>query len=223
MGYTRSSDPVLTGFTPFLQSDVRLFGSSRTLSQCGLPTAAMVGGLNALSFTLTRRSMSHSRASLDWWSSILLLARILAWVFLLISCCTDCGFLWVSYSGCFRRTSRDARIGEREAGFLRQLRSSFASVGNAAAELVHRLGVLVIIIGSKSCSPLSGALLAVIEMTVASAYFIGDIQDPRCLAPLLAACLDSLARMVTWRRCYFSSHCFSCSFHPRSKRCHLRA
>src|SRR6267378_3945544 len=118
MGYTKIiGTPVITGlytlFLPVLM--YALFGSSRHLvASADSATAAMVAaGLTSLSFTAnTPKYVALTSLIGLLAASILLLARILRLGFLAdfpVSYRTGGLFVGCRYSGCFRRTSRDAR------------------------------------------------------------------------------------------------------------------
>jgi len=209
MGYTKIiGTPVITGlytlFLPVLM--YALFGSSRHLvASADSATAAMVAaGLTSLSFTAnTPKYVALTSLIGLVAASILLLARILRLGFLadFLSRTVLVGFLsGVGIQVAFGELHEMLGIEKGGQGFLRQLLFTFRHLSETQLpSLFIALGVLVIIIGFEVLVPrFPGALLAVIEMTVASAYFHWDHQGIR----VVGAAPSGLPRLglpdVTW-------------------------
>ena len=209
MDYTKIiGTPVITGlYTLFLPVLIyALFGSSRHLvASADSATAAMVAaGLTSLSFTAnTPKYVALTSLIGLVAASILLLARILRLGFLadFLSRTVLVGFLsGVGIQVAFGELHEMLGIEKGGQGFLRQLLFTFRHLSEThLPSLFIALGVLAIIIGFEVLVPrFPGALLAVIGMTVASAYFHWDHQGIR----VVGAVPSGLPRLglpdVTW-------------------------
>jgi len=182
MGYTKIiGTPVVTGlYTLFLPVLIfALFGSSRHLVvSADSATAAMVAaGLTSLSFTAdTPKYVALTSLIGLVAAGILFLARILRLGFLadFLSRTVLVGFLsGVGIQVAFGELHEMLGIEKGGQGFLRQLLFTFRHLSEARLpNLLIVLSVLAIIIAFEVLAPrFPGALLAVIGMTVASAYF----------------------------------------------------
>src|SRR5258708_3654753 len=200
--------PVITGlYTLFLPVLIyALFGSSRHLvASADSATAAIVAaGLTSLSFTANSPKYVALTSLIGLLAaSILLLARILRLGFLadFLSRTVLVGFLsGVGIQVAFGELHEMLGIEKGGQGFLRQLLFMFRHLSEThLPSLFIALGVLAIIIGFEVLVPrFPGALLAVIGMTVASAYFHWDHQGVR----VVGAVPSGLPRLglpdVTW-------------------------
>jgi high affinity sulfate transporter 1 len=182
MGYTKIiGTPVITGlYTLFLPVLVfALFGSSRHLVvSADSATAAMVAAaLTSLSFTAnTPRYVELTSLIALVAAAILLLARILRLGFLadFLSRTVLIGFLsGVGVQVAVGELHEMLGIEQGGHGFFRQLVFTFQHLGNThLPSLFIALTVLTIIVGFELLAPrFPGALLAVIGLTAASAYF----------------------------------------------------
>ena len=182
MGYTKIiGTPVITGlYTLFLPVVVfAVFGSSRHLVvSADSATAAMVAAaLTALSFTVnTPRYVELTTLIAIVTSAILLLARTLRLGFLadFLSRIVLVGFLsGVGVQVAISQLHDMLGIEKGGRGFFGQLLFTFDHLGDTHfPSLYVALGVLAIIVASELLAPrFPGALLAVIGMTAASAYF----------------------------------------------------
>jgi high affinity sulfate transporter 1 len=182
MGYTKIiGTPVITGlYTLFLPVVVfALFGSSRHLVvSADSATAAMVAAaLVSLSFTAnTPKYVELTSVIALVAAAILLLARILRLGFLadFLSRSVLVGFLsGVGVQVAVGELHEMLGIEKGGHGFFRQLLFTFQHLGDTRiSTLFIALAVLAIIIGFERFAPrFPGALLAVIGLTAASAYF----------------------------------------------------
>jgi MFS superfamily sulfate permease-like transporter len=182
MGYTKIiGTPVITGlYTLFLPVLVfALFGSSRHLVvSADSATAAMVAAaLTSLSFTAnTARYIELTSLIALVAAAALLLARILRLGFLadFLSRTVLIGFLsGVGVQVAVGELHEMLGIEKGGHGFFRQLLFTFQHLGDAhLPSLFIALAVLTIIVGFELLAPrFPGALLAVIGLTAASAYF----------------------------------------------------
>ena len=209
MGYTKIiGTPVITGlYTLFLPVLIyALFGSSRHLvvSADSATAAIVAAGLTALSFTPnTPRYVALTSLVGLVAAGILLLARILRLGFLadFLSRTVLVGFLsGVGIQVALGELHEMLGIEKGGGGFLRQLLFTFRHLSEAhLPSLLIALAVLVVIIGFEVWVPrFPGALLAVIGMTVASAYFHWDDQGIRVVG-VVPSGLPSLGLpKVTW-------------------------
>jgi len=182
MGYTKIiGTPVITGlYTLFLPVLVfALFGSSRHLVvSADSATAAMVAAaLTSLSFTAnTPRYVELTSLIALVAAAILLLARILRLGFLadFLSRTVLIGFLsGVGVQVAVGELHEMLGIEKGGHGFFRQLLFTFQHLGDThLPSLFIALAVLTVIVGFEFLAPrFPGALLAVIGLTAASAYF----------------------------------------------------
>jgi high affinity sulfate transporter 1 len=182
MGYTKIiGTPVVTGlYTLFLPVLIyALFGSSRHLVvSADSATAAMVAaGLTSLSFTANTPKYVALTSLIGLLAAgILLLARILRLGFLadFLSRTVLVGFLsGVGIQVAFNELHEMLGIERAGQGFLHQLMFTFRHLPEAhLPSFLIAVSVLAIIIAFEVLAPrFPGALLAVIGMTVASAYF----------------------------------------------------
>src|SRR6516225_9310918 len=182
MGYTKIiGTPVITGlYTLFLPVLLfALFGSSRHLVvSADSATAAMVAAaLTSLSFTANPpRYVELTSLIALVAAAILLLARILRLGFLadFLSRTVLIGFLsGVGVQVAVGELHEMLGIEKGGHGFFRQLLFTFQHLGDAhLPSLFIALAVLTIIVGFELLAPrFPGALLAVIGLTAASAYF----------------------------------------------------
>jgi MFS superfamily sulfate permease-like transporter len=182
MGYTKIiGTPVITGlYTLFLPVLVfALFGSSRHLVvSADSATAAMVAaGLVSLSFIAnTPKYVALTSLVGLVAAGILLLARILRLGFLadFLSRTVLIGFLsGVGVQVALGELHEMLGIEKSGHGFLRQMLFTFQHLSEThLPSLFIALAVLAIIVGFEMLAPrFPGALLAVIGMTAASAYF----------------------------------------------------
>ena len=182
MGYTKIiGTPVITGlYTLFLPVLLfALFGSSRHLVvSADSATAAMVAAaLAALSFTAyTPRYIELTSLIGLIVAAILLLARILSLGFLadFLSRTVLVGFLsGVGVQVAVGELHEMLGIQKGGHGFFRELLFTFHHLGDThLSSLFIALAVLAIIIGFEQFAPrFPGALLAVIGLTAASAFF----------------------------------------------------
>lgn len=182
MGYTKIiGTPVITGlYTLFLPVLVfALCGSSRHLVvSADSATAAMVAAaLATLSFTAyTPRYIETTSLIALVSAALLLLARVLRLGFLadFLSRTVLVGFLsGVGVQVAVGELHEMLGIEKGGHSFFRQLQFTFQHLGDTRlASLFIALAVLVIIIGFEHVAPrFPGALLAVIGLTAASAYF----------------------------------------------------
>jgi len=182
MGYTKIiGTPVITGlYTLFLPVLLfALFGSSRHLVvSADSATAAMVAAaLAALSFTAyTPRYIELTSLIGLIVAAILLLARILSLGFLadFLSRTVLVGFLsGVGVQVAVGELHEMLGIQKGGHGFFRELLFTFQHLGDThLSSLFIALAVLAIIIGFEQFAPrFPGALLAVIGLTAASAFF----------------------------------------------------
>ena len=182
MGYTRIiGTPVITGlytlFLPVLA--FALFGSSRHLVvSADSATAAMVAAaLTSLSFTAnTPRYVALTSLIGLVAAALLLIARILRLGFLadFLSRTVLVGFLsGVGVQVAVGQLHEMLGIQKGGHGFFRQLLFTFQHLPDTQlSSLFISLAVLVIIIGFELIAPrFPGALLAVLGLTTASAYF----------------------------------------------------
>ena len=182
MGYTRIiGTPVITGlytlFLPVLA--FALFGSSRHLVvSADSATAAMVAAaLASLSFTAyTPRYIELTSLIGLVAAALLLIARILRLGFLadFLSRTVLVGFLsGVGVQVAVGQLHEMLGIQKGGHGFFRQLFFTFQHLPDThLSSLLISLAVLVIIVGFELIAPrFPGALLAVIGLTAASAYF----------------------------------------------------
>ena len=209
MGYTKIiGTPVITGlYTLFLPVLIyALFGSSRHLvvSADSATAAIVAAGLTALSFTPnTPRYVALTSLVGLVAAGILLLARIVRLGFLadFLSRTVLVGFLsGVGIQVALGELHEMLGIEKGGGGFLRQLLFTFRHLSEAhLPSLLIALAVLVVIIGFEVWVPrFPGALLAVIGMTVASAYFHWDDQGIRVVG-VVPSGLPSLGLpKVTW-------------------------
>jgi sulfate permease, SulP family len=209
MGYTKIiGTPVITGlYTLFLPVLIyALFGSSRHLvASADSATAAMVAaGLASLSFTVnTPKYVALTSLIGLVAASILLLARILRLGFLsdFLSRTVLVGFLsGVGIQVAFGELHEMLGIEKGGQGFLRQLVFTFRHLPEThLPSLFIALGVLAIIIGFEVLVPrFPGALLAVIGMTVASAYFHWGHQGIRVVGAVPSGLPTLGLPDVTW-------------------------
>jgi high affinity sulfate transporter 1 len=182
MGYTKIiGTPVITGLYTMLLPMLAfaLFGSSRHLVvSADSATAAMVAAaLTALSFVAyTPKYVALTSLVALAACGLLLLARIFKLGFLadFLSRTVLVGFLsGVGVQVALGELHGMLGVENSGHGFLQQLLFTFQHVPEAhLPTLFIALGVLCIIVGSEMFAPrFPGALLAVIGMTVASAYF----------------------------------------------------
>jgi len=182
MGYTKIiGTPVITGlYTMFLPVLLfAIFGSSRHLVvSADSATAAMVAaGLASLSFAAnTPKYIALTSLIALISAGILLLARILRLGFLadFLSRTVLVGFLsGVGVQVAFGQLHEMLGIEKGSKGFLRQLLFTLQHLSQThLSTLLIALAVLAIIVGFEILAPrFPGALLAVIGMTVSSAYF----------------------------------------------------
>jgi high affinity sulfate transporter 1 len=182
MGYTKIiGTPIITGlYTLFLPVVVfALLGSSRHLVvSADSATAAMVAaGLTALSFTAnTPRYVELTTLIALVTAGILLLARILRLGFLadFLSRTVLVGFLTgVGVQVAVGQLHEMLGIEKGGNGFFRQLFFTFQHLGKTDHPSVFiALAALVVIVGFEFFAPrFPGGLVAVIGMTVASAFF----------------------------------------------------
>lgn len=182
MGYTKIiGTPVITGlytlFLPVLA--FAIFGSSRHLvvSADSATAAVVAGGLTALSFApYSPRYVELTSLIAVVAAGTLLLARILKLGFLadFLSRTVLVGFLsGVGVQVALGEIHEMLRIDPEGHGFLRQLLFTFRHLSEThLSSMLIALGVLVIIVVFEMIAPrFPGALLAVIGMTAASAYF----------------------------------------------------
>jgi len=199
---------VVTGlYTLFLPVLIyALFGSSRHLVvSADSATAAMVAaGLTSLSFTANTPKYVALTSLIGLVAAgILLLARILRLGFLadFLSRTVLVGFLsGVGIQVAFGELHEMLGIEKGGQGFVRQLLFTFRHLSEAhLPSLFIALAVLSIIIGFEIFAPrFPGALLAVIGMIVASAYFHWDYQGIRVVGAVPSG-LPSLGLPdVTW-------------------------
>ena len=209
MGYTKIiGTPVITGlYTLFLPVLVfALAGSSRHLVvSADSATAAMVAaGLTSLSFTAnTPRYVALTSLVGLVAAGILLLARILRLGFLadFLSRTVLVGFLsGVGVQVAIGELNEMLGIEKGGHGFLSRLLFTFHHLPETQwSSMFIGLGVLAIIIGFEVFAPrFPGALLAVIGMTAASAYFHWSDRGIR----IIGAVPSGLPRIglpsVTW-------------------------
>jgi high affinity sulfate transporter 1 len=209
MGYTKIiGTPVITGlYTLFLPVLIyALFGSSRHLvvSADSATAAIVAAGLTSLSFIPnTPRYVALTSLVGLVAAGILLLARILRLGFLadFLSRTVLVGFLsGVGIQVALGELHEMLGIEKGVGGFLRQLLFTFRHLSEAhLPSLLIALAVLVVIIGFEVWVPrFPGSLLAVIGMTVASAYFHWDDQGIRVVG-VVPSGLPSLGLPnVTW-------------------------
>lgn len=182
MGYTKIiGTPVITGlYTLFLPvMAFALFGSSRHLVvSADSATAAMVAaGLTALSFTSnTPRYIELTSVIALVSAGILILARILRLGFLadFLSRTVLVGFLsGVGVQVAAGELNEMLGIDKGKGGFFRQLFFTFSHIKESQLPSLYiALAVLVIIVGFEYLAPrFPGGLVAVIGMTMASAFF----------------------------------------------------
>lgn len=182
MGYTKIiGTPVITGlYTLFLPVLVfALFGSSRHLVVAAdSATAAMVAaGLTSLSFTAYSPKYTALAGLVGIVAAgILLLARILKLGFLadFLSRTVLVGFLsGVGVQVALSEIHGMLGIDSQGSSFLRRLLFTFRHISETHLPTMFvALGVLAIIIGCLYLAPrFPGALVAIIGMTVCSAYF----------------------------------------------------
>src|SRR5215470_11538297 len=210
MGYTKIiGTPVITGlYTLFLPVLVfALFGSSRHLVvSADSATAAMVAaGLASLSFTAnTPRYVALTSLIALMAAGMLLLARILRLGFLadFLSRTVLVGFLsGVGVQVAFGEIHEMLGIEKGGHGFIGQLLFTLQHVPEMhRPSLLVALAVLALIVGFKFFAPrFPGTLLAVIGMTLSSAYFHWDHQGIR----VVGAVPSGLPRLglpeVSWR------------------------
>jgi MFS superfamily sulfate permease-like transporter len=199
MGYTKIiGTPVITGlytlFLPVLA--FALLGSSRHLVvSADSATAAMVAaGLTTLSFTSNSPRYIELAGVVALVSGgILLLARILRLGFLadFLSRTVLVGFLLgVGVQVAGGELHEMLGIEKGGHGFLRQLLFTFSHLGEThLPSLLIALAVLVIIVGFEFLAPrFPGGLIAVIGMTVASAFFHGPTGAFLSLERFQAGC-----------------------------------
>ena len=209
MGYTKIiGTPVITGlYTLFLPVLIyALFGSSRHLvvSADSATAAIVAAGLISLSFTPnTPRYVALTSLVGLVAAGILLLARILRLGFLadFLSRTVLVGFLsGVGIQVALGELHEMLGIEKSGGGFLRQLLLTFRHLSEAhLMSLLIALGVLVIIIGFEVWVPrFPGSLLAVIGMTVASAYFHWDDQGIRVVGVVPSGLPNLGLPNVTW-------------------------
>ena len=209
MGYTKIiGTPVITGlYTLFLPVLIyALFGSSRHLvvSADSATAAIVAAGLTSLSFIPnTPRYVALTSLVGLVAAGILLLARILRLGFLadFLSRTVLVGFLsGVGIQVALGELHEMLGIEKGVGGFLRQLLFTLRHLSEAhLPSLLIALAVLVVIIGFEVWVPrFPGSLLAVIGMTVASAYFHWDDQGIRVVG-VVPSGLPSLGLPnVTW-------------------------
>ena len=209
MGYTKIiGTPVITGlYTLFLPVLIyALFGSSRHLvvSADSATAAIVAAGLISLSFTPnTPRYVALTSLVGLVAAGILLLARILRLGFLadFLSRTVLVGFLsGVGIQVALGELHEILGIEKGGGGFLRQLLFTFRHLSEAhLPSLLISLAVLVIIIGFEAWLPrFPGSLLAVIGMTVASAYFHWDDQGIRVVGVVPSGLPNLGLPNVTW-------------------------
>jgi high affinity sulfate transporter 1 len=209
MGYTKIiGTPVVTGlYTLFLPVLVyALFGSSRHLVvSADSATAAMVAaGLTSLSFTANTAKYVALTSLIGLLAAgILLLARILRLGFLadFLSRTVLVGFLsGVGIQVAFNELHEMLGIEKGGQGFLHQLLFTFRHLPEAhLPSFLIALSVLAIIIAFEVLAPrFPGALLAVIGMTVASAYFHWDDQGIRVVGAVPSGLPGFGLPDVTW-------------------------
>jgi high affinity sulfate transporter 1 len=209
MGYTKIiGTPVVTGlYTLFLPVLIyALFGSSRHLVvSADSATAAMVAaGLTALSFTANTPKYVALTSLIGLVAAgILLLARILRLGFLadFLSRTVLVGFLsGVGIQVAFGELHEMLGIEKGGQGFLRQLLFTLRHLSEARLpNLLIVLSVLAIIIAFEVLAPrFPGALLAVIGMTVASAYFHWGDQGIRVVGAVPSGLPSFGLPDVTW-------------------------
>jgi high affinity sulfate transporter 1 len=210
MGYTKIiGTPVITGlYTLFLPVLVfALFGSSRHLVvSADSATAAMVAaGLASLSFTAnTPRYIALTSLIGLMAAGILLLARIFRVGFLadFLSRTVLVGFLsGVGVQVAFGQIHEMLGIEKGGHGFIGQLLFTVWHLPELnRPSLFIASAVLVIIVAFKVLAPrFPGALLAVIGMTVASAYFHWDHQGIRIVGAVPSGLPKLGIPDVTWR------------------------
>jgi sulfate permease, SulP family len=210
MGYTKIiGTPVITGlYTLFLPVLVfALFGSSRHLVvSADSATAAMVAaGLASLSFTAnTSRYVALTSLIALMAAGLLLLARILRLGFLadFLSRTVLVGFLsGVGIRVAFGEIHEMFGIEKGGPGFIGQLLFTLRHVAEThPPSLLIALAVLAIIVGFEIFAPrFPGALLAVIGMTLASAYFHWDHQGIRVVGAVPSGLPALGLPDVTWR------------------------
>lgn len=209
MGYTKIiGTPVITGlytlFLPVLA--FALFGSSRHLvvSADSATAAVVAAGLASLSFTAnTPRYVALASLIGLVAAGILLLARVLRLGFLadFLSRTVLVGFLsGVGVQVAFGEIHEMLGIEKGGHGFIGQLLFTFRHMPEMhPSSLFIALAVLVVIVGFEIFAPrFPGALLAVIGMTLASAYFHWEHRGIR----VVGAVPSGLPRMglpdVTW-------------------------
>ena len=182
MGYTKIiGTPVITGLYTMLLPMLAfaIFGSSRHLVvSADSATAAMVAAaLTALSFVAyTPKYVALTSLVALAACGLLLLARIFKLGFLadFLSRTVLIGFLsGVGIQVAFGELHGMLGLEKSGHGFLQQMLFTFQNVpATHLPTLFIALGVLAIIVGSEMFAPrFPGALLAVIGMTAASAYF----------------------------------------------------
>jgi high affinity sulfate transporter 1 len=209
MGYAKIiGTPVITGlYTLFLPVLIfALFGSSRHLVvSADSATAAMVAaGLTSLSFTANTAKYVALTSLIGLLAAgILLLARILRLGFLadFLSRTVLVGFLsGVGIQVAFGELHEMLGIEKGGHGFLHQLLFTFRHLSEARLpSLLIALSVLAVIIAFEVLAPrFPGALLAVIGMTVASAYFHWDDQGIRVVGAVPSGLPSFGLPDVTW-------------------------
>src|SRR5258708_7009275 len=209
MGYTKIiGTPVITGlytlFLPVLIYPPFPSPPPPAASRDSATAARVAAGLTSLSFTAnTPKYVALTSLIGLMAASILLLARILRLGFLadFLSRTVLVGFLsGFGTQVAFGKLHEMLGIEKGGQGFLRQLLFTFRHLSETnLPSLFIALGVLAIIIGFEVLVPrFPGALLAVIGMTVASAYFHWDHQGIR----VVGAVPSGLPRLgfpdVTW-------------------------
>ena len=209
MGYAKIiGTPVITGlYTLFLPVLIfALFGSSRHLVvSADSATAAMVAaGLTSLSFTANTAKYVALTSLIGLLAAgILLLARILRLGFLadFLSRTVLVGFLsGVGIQVAFGELHEMLGIEKGGHGFLHQLLFTFRHLSEARLpSLLIALSVLAIMIAFEVLAPrFPGALLAMIGMTVASAYFHWDDQGIRVVGAVPSGLPSFGLPDVTW-------------------------
>jgi high affinity sulfate transporter 1 len=210
MGYTKIiGTPVITGlYTLFLPVLVfALFGSSRHLvvSADSATAAIVAAGLASLSFTAnTSRYVALTSLIGLVSAGILLLARIFRLGFLadFLSRTVLVGFLsGVGVQVAFGQIHEMLGIEKGGHGFIGQLSFTLRHLREMnRPSLGIALAVLVIIVAFKVVAPrFPGALLAVIGMTVASAYFHWDHQGIRVVGAVPSGLPKLGMPDATWR------------------------
>jgi high affinity sulfate transporter 1 len=210
MGYTKIiGTPVITGlYTLFLPVLVfALFGSSRHLVvSADSVTAAMVAaGLASLSFTAnTPRYVALTSLIGLVAAGILVFARIFRLGFLadFLSRTVLVGFLsGVGVQVAFGQIHEMLGIEKGGHGFIGQLLFTLQHLSEVnRPSVVIALAVLVIIVGFKVLAPrFPGALLAVMGMTVASAYFHWDHQGIHVVGAVPSGLPKLVVPDVAWR------------------------